>query len=335
MLNVALIGCGYWGPNLARNFFENDKCRLTWCCDLRVSRLRVMQNRHPSLKITADFNDVLKDPSVDAVAIATPLPTHYRLAKLFLEAGKHVLVEKPLTHNSKTAEELMNLARRRRRVLMAGYTYIYSPHVQKIKELIDAGRIGDVRYVQSSRVHFGHLKPNEGVLWDLVPHDIAVMLHWLDLSECNVSCAGNDYFGRGHHETISLNITSKSGQGIYIFTSLLAPLKMRNMVIAGTKKMIFYNDTRADEKIKVFDQCATKNGRGITEATFNYKTGHIFSPHVNTREPLQIEIEDFVRSIERGKTPASNPAFALRIIRILEAAEKSLKLAKTIKKVSL
>lgn len=331
MINVALIGYGYWGPNLARGFFENPKCRLVWCCDLRMERLKVIQNRHPSLKITTDFMDVLKDPLIDAVAIATPLFTHYNLAKQCLLAGKHVLVEKPLTHSSKTAEELLKLAKRHHRVLMAGYTYLYSPYVQKIKTLIDSGNIGDLRYIESTRVHFGHLKPNEGVLWDLAPHDIAVMLYWMKPSQYNISCAGNDYFNRGYCDTISLNITSKNGPSVYIFVSLMAPIKMRNMIVAGTKKMIFYNDARTEEKIKIFDQCAINGGSG--EEVFNYKMGHIFSPHVSAREPLQIEIEDFVRCIERAKTPRSDSAFGLRVIKILEAADQSLKRNRPVKAV--
>lgn len=335
MINVALIGCGYWGPNLARNFFENSKYRMAWCCDLQPARLKVLQNRHPTVKITTNYQDIVKDSSVEAVAIATPLFTHYPLAKQFLDAGKHVFVEKPLTHSYRSADELFRRARRARKVLMTGYTYLYSPYVQKIKSIIDSGTMGDLRYIQSKRVHFGHLKPNEGVLWDLVPHDLAVMLHWTKITRCDVSCSGNDHFGRGHHDTVSLNITSPEGPGAYVFASLLAPLKMRNMIVAGTKKMIFYNDARAEEKIKVFNQFAVTMSNAFKDVPFNYKMGHVHSPHVSSREPLQIEIDDFASCIERGGLPRSGEHFSLRVLRLLEAADHSLRTGRTIKGVRL
>ncbi|MHC4122170.1 MAG: Gfo/Idh/MocA family protein [Planctomycetota bacterium] len=332
MINVAVIGCGYWGPNLVRNFSENPKCYLKWCCDLHASRLKLIKKRYPTTEVTTDFMDIIKDREIDVVAIATPLMTHYKIAKRALLTGKHVLVEKPFTHSSKTAKELIMLAKKKKLVLIVGHTFTYSPSVIKIGDLISSGEIGDLNYITSTRVHFGHLKPKESVIWDLASHDLSIIFHWMKSSEYTISCSGRDCFRRGYLDTASLSIDFKRGPVVYIFTSWFAPIKVRTMILTGSKKMVFYDDLKNMEKIKIYDQrVVVKEPKSFGEYQLTYRTGNVCSPNIDSYEPLSAEIADLVKSIELGKNPKSDSLLGLQIIRTLEAAEKSLKSNKPIK----
>lgn len=324
MINLAVIGCGYWGPNLIRNFSNNKNFCLRWCCDLKWSRLEALRNRCPKLKLTTDYMDIVRDKKVDAVAIATPLVSHFEIAKRFISSGKHVFVEKPFTHSVKSAQELIKISEKEKKVLMVGYTYLYDPAIIKIKNILSKDGVGKVHYVHSARVHFGHLRPEEGVIWDLAVHDLSIIIYWFGLNVYNVSCVGKDCLKRGYFDTAYLNVNLKNGPAVYIFTSLLAPIKMRNMIITGSKKMIFYNDMRNSEKIKIYDQCAIVNQKNnLITQNVSYRNGDIFSPNIDIAEPLLFEVEDFARCIKYDKLPKSSGSFGLEILKIIEAANKS------------
>jgi predicted dehydrogenase len=275
---------------------------------------------HPTVSVTTDFDAVLRDRTVDAVAVATPLATHYALARAALQAGKHVLVEKTFTFSLEEAENLIRLARQKGRILMAGQTYLYSPPVLKIKEMIDQASLGKIHYINSTRVHFGHLRPNESVIWDLASHDLSMVFFWLERYRYRVSCSGKDGLKRGFVDTADINLEFLDGGPLVnIFVSWLAPIKMRNMIITGTKKMIFFNDTRNDEKLKVYDQRAVKK-----ESEWSTRAGHVHSPSLEVCEPLSAEIGDFLACISSGHEPRSSAAFNRHVIRALEAIDQSL-----------
>lgn len=326
MTKVGVIGCGYWGPNLIRNFNKLSNCQMTICSDFDEKRLRHMQSLYPGLTITTDYKELLA-ADIDAVAIATPVKTHFKLASEALNAGKHVFVEKPLTSSSVEGKELIDLAAEKKKVLMVGHTFEYTAAVNKIKEIIDSGEIGDILYISSTRVNLGLLQSDINVIWDLAPHDISVISYVTGEVPISVSAQGRDHFKEGIEEVAMTTMNYVNGTIAFLHTSWLDPNKLRRMVFVGSKKMLVYDDISPNEKIKIFDKGIDKPDYydNFGEFQFSYRYGDIHIPRVAEYEALGEECGHFIRCIESGETPRSDGQSGLRVIRIIEAANESIR----------
>lgn len=331
MINLGVIGCGYWGPNLIRNFAKNDDCYIKWICDIDEAKLNKLQKNYAKINFTTDFADIIADKETDAVIIATPLDTHYEIVKNVLLAGKDVFIEKPFVENSRKSQDLIDIARKKKLILMVGYTYVYSPAVQKIKEKIQSGDLGSVYYINSVRVNFGIFRQKENVIWDLAVHDFSIISYWFNEMPLSVMCTGRDSLGRGQTDTAFLALNFKFGLMLYVLVSWLSPIKMRNMIIAGSKKMVFFNDERGLEKIKIYQQdTKLKNIKFSGEYQPTYNRSSIFSPWLDNRESLEIETSHFLKCIKSREKPNTDGVFGLKVVKILEAAGESLKTNKRI-----
>ncbi|HEY6758586.1 MAG TPA: Gfo/Idh/MocA family oxidoreductase [Baekduia sp.] len=324
-IGTAIVGYGYWGPNLARNVAERPELDLLALCEQDESRSGLFQSRYPGVPTTSDFDEVLDDPRVGAVVVATPPVTHYPLVKRALEAGKHVLVEKPLATQLDHAAELLTIADREDRVLMPGHTFIYSPAVNRVRDLILEDIVGEVFFVTSSRMNLGKYQ-RDGVICDLAPHDISILLHWLDEPVRQVSASARSVFQAGVPETAFITLTFESGTTANIQVSWLAPRKVRQMVVVGSKRMIQYDDAASDEPIRVYDRGMDfESPANFGEYQLTYRSGDVVIPRVDALEPLSLELEDFARSINTGSQPQSSAELGLEIVAVIEAAEASLR----------
>jgi predicted dehydrogenase len=325
-INVAVVGYGYWGPNLVRNVIERPELALWGLCELSEDRTAKFRNRYPGVRTSPSLDEVLGDPDVDAVSIATPPRTHHALVKRALEAGKHVLVEKPLATTVADAEELVELAERNGLVLMPGHTFIYSPAVNKVRELIDSGELGDIYFVTSARMNLGIYQP-DGVICDLAPHDLSILLYWLDRPVSLVAASGCTVFQHDVPETAFLTVGFEQGPTANIQISWLAPRTVRPMVVVGSKRMVVYDDTAVDGAVRVYDR-----GFDFSEpATFGehqltYRSGDMIAPRLDPAEPLGLELADFARAIRTGERPRSHAQLGVEIVRALEAAHASFEL---------
>jgi predicted dehydrogenase len=325
-LRIAVVGYGYWGPNLVRNVIERPELELACLCERDETRAAAFLQRVPDVPVCADFDDVLNDPTVDAVLIATPPRTHHALASAALSAGKHVLVEKPLARTVAEAEDLIELAEANDRVLMPGHTFLYSPPVNKVRELIGQGSLGEVYFVTSSRMNLGKYQP-DGVICDLAPHDISILLYLIDRPIIQVSASARSIFREHNPEVAFLTLTFEGGITANIQISWLAPRKVREMVIVGSKRMVQYDDTAADESVRVFDRgMEFKEPENFGEFQLSYRSGDIIVPRVEAAEPLSLELQDFTRAIRTGRVPRSHAQLGLEIVAAIEAAETSLAL---------
>ncbi len=325
MVNIAVIGCGYWGPNLIRNVNSLADATLHTICDLDEQRLARQKVLYPSVNTTTDMGSILRDPGIQAVIVATPMSTHYRLAKTLLEAGKHVFVEKPLAGSVKEAKELIEIARRKNLRLMVGHTFEYSPPVNKVKEILDSGEIGDVYYFDSYRVNLGLFQPDLSVVWDLAPHDVSIINYFVGgRRPVSVNANGQSYT-EGHVQDVA-NITIKFENNImaHIVVSWLAPSKFRRTTIVGTKKMVVYDDMEPEEKVKIYDKGVEFSHEEIAQSQVIYRTGDVHAPRIKSVEPLREEMAHFVDCIRTGATPRSDGESGLRVVRILEAAQRSI-----------
>jgi predicted dehydrogenase len=322
---IGLVGYGYWGPNLLRNYMELPGARVKWVCENRPEALAKAQSRYPTLKGTAEFKEVLADPEVDAVLIATPISTHFLLAKDALLAGKHVFVEKPMTSSAATSAELVRLADTRELTLMVGHTFVFSPPVRKVKEIIDSGELGDVYFVTSSRVNLGLHQRDVSVVWDLAPHDLSILHYWLEETPSMVSVAGRACINPGIPDVAFINLRFPSGILAELQVSWLSPVKLRRTVIVGSKRMLLYDDTENVEKVKVFDHGVDfKDPETFGEYQLSYRTGDIVSPKIAGTEPLFVEASHFLECLETGRRPITDGAAGLAVVASLEAAEESL-----------
>ncbi len=325
MLSVGVIGCGYWGPNLVRNLVENRRCERVVVCDLDRGRLEHMLQRFPVEGGTTDFQDLLDDPALDAVMVATPLSGHYPLARRALESGKHVFVEKPFAHTSAQAQSLIDLGRENGRVVMVGHTFEYSPAVRKIREVIAGGELGEIYYISSTRVNLGLHQKDVSVVWDLAPHDLSMVFSWLGEYPVQVSAVGRDYVQPGLPDVAFIDLIFGSGVLAHVQVSWLSPSKLRNTTIAGSRKMLVYDDTEHLEKVKIFDKGVNyKDPETFGEYQLSYRAGDIVSPKLDSYEPLQAEVDDFLRSIQDDDRPTADGVSGLRVVQVLEAAERSL-----------
>ena len=325
-VKVAVVGCGYWGPNLARNFHQLPTAELVMCCDLEQSKLDKMQALYPGVKMTTCYNDVLADGEIEAVALATPARSHYQMGREALLADKHVLVEKPLAMSSQEAQELIALAEEGRRTLMVGHVFEYNPAVLKIKDLIDKGEIGEVYYIYSNRVNLGRVQSDINALWSIAPHDISILLFLLDSMPLTVSAHGGMYLNGNIEDVVFVTMSFPGGVLSHIQASWLDPSKVRRMTIVGSRKMIVYDDVADEGKIKVYDKGVYRKGEDIY-GEFQYKvhSGDIYIPKIDMTEPLRNECAHFIDCVQEGKQPRTDGRSGLRVIKVLEAAQRSLR----------
>jgi predicted dehydrogenase len=327
MARVAVIGAGYWGPNLIRNLFAHKACKKLWVCDKDAARLESIRSRFPDLRFTQSYEEVLKSPEVDGVLIATPVGTHAPLAKAALDAGKHVFVEKPLAASVREANDLVEHADRAGRTLMVGHTFEYSPPVLKIQKLIRDGELGRIFFVSSMRVNLGLHQRDVSVIWDLAPHDFSILFSWVGERPESVAVTGNAFVRKGVPDVAFIAVKFPSGIIAHIEVSWLAPSKLRRTTVVGDKKMLVYDDTEAVEKVKIFDRGVDyKDPETFGEFQLAYRTGDILSPKLDSFEPLAMETLEFLQAIDDGKKPRTDGRSGLRVVEALEAAQKSLEM---------
>ena len=324
-VRTAVVGYGYWGPNLVRNVIERPELELAAVCDRDPGRALACRDRHPGVDVVADIDEILADPAVEAVVVATPPGSHFRLALAALEAGKHVLVEKPLAATFAEGEQLIARAEERSLVLMPGHTFLYSPAVTAIHELIRGGILGEIYFVTSSRMNLGKYQA-DGVVYDLAPHDLSILLYWLQQPVVQVTASARSVFQSGVPETAFLTLVFGSGCAANIQLSWLAPRKVRQMIVVGSQRMVQYDDTASDEPVRVYDRGLDVVAAPATfgEYQLTYRAGDVVIPRIDAAEPLSLELEDFALSIRYGREPRSNAMLGLQIVAVLEAAVASL-----------
>ncbi len=324
-IGTAIVGYGYWGPNLARNVAERPEFELQALCERDPAQLDAFGNRHPQARAVESFDEVLCDDTVEAVIVATPPKTHYALVKLALEAGKHVLVEKPLATRLCDARELADLAESTGLMLMPGHTFIYSPAVNAVRDLIQSGAVGDIHFITSSRMNLGKYQ-SDGVLCDLAPHDLSILLYWLGEPVVEVAASGSSVFQEGIAETAFMTLTFAGGSTANVQLSWLAPRKVRQMIVVGSRRMVQYDDTASDEPVRVYDRgMDVAPPANFGEHQLIYRTGDVVIPRVQPQEPLSLELQDFAHAIRTGQEPRSNLALGIQIVAAVEMAEASMR----------
>lgn len=324
---VGIVGYGYWGPNLARNFGNLAGARLTAVCDLDPARLARMRTLHPGVSAYGDFVKMLRKSDLDAVAIATPVGSHHAIARACLLAGKHVLIEKPMAGSVAECEELIALAEDEGLTLMVGHTYLYSEAVAKIREIIASGDIGEIRYINCQRLNLGLFQQDFNVAWDLAPHDLSIILHLMGESPHTVNCQGNAHINPDIEDVTNISLSFHGRRFATIQSSWLEPRKVRQMTFVGTRKMIVYDDLQPLEKIRIYDvrvDCPPHYD-SFAEFQYSYHYGDCYIPHIGQREPLATMCADFVGSIRGNRQPVSCATHGLDVVRILEAGQQSLR----------
>jgi predicted dehydrogenase/protoporphyrinogen oxidase len=323
-IRVGVVGVGYWGPNLVRNLAESPVFEVAYLCDLRPEALEAIARRYPNIPCTTQFEEILRDGDVDAVAIATPVSTHHALGMSALEAGKHAFVEKPLAASSEQVIELTELAEEKNLVLMPGHTFLYSPSVTTIKRLIDSGELGEIYFISSSRVNLGLHQADVSVVWDLGPHDFSILRYWLGALPAEVSALSRSCVLPGVPDVCFINLKYPSGAVAHVELSWLSPSKLRRTAIVGSKKMVVYDDT-SNESVRIFDSGATiPDPETFGEYRLSYRTGDIVSPRVEAAEPLSLELADFAAAIRDGTPLISSPEVGLDVVKTVEAVDRSL-----------
>ena len=326
MITVGVIGYGYWGPNLVRNFTEAPGGRVGFVTDVRAERLSHVASRYPAAKVSTDYRDLLADPSVDAVAIATPVSSHFDLAMAALRAGKHVLVEKPMTATSEQSLVLIDEADKRGLVLMVDHTFVYTNAVAKIRELTQGGDLGDIYYYDSVRINLGLFQHDVNVLWDLAVHDLSIMDYVLGQTPASVSATGLAHVA-GQPENIAYMTMFFDGRLIaHVHVNWLAPVKVRRTLLGGSRRMIVFDDLEASEKIKVYDRGISVNpsAESVYQMLIGYRAGDMWAPQLGLTEALQTEARHFIECIEHRKAPTTDGHAGLRVVRLLEAATRSM-----------
>jgi predicted dehydrogenase len=323
-VRVAVVGLGYWGPNLVRTLVELPTAQLACVCDLRTDRLDLVRRRYPGVATTTRFDRLLDDRTIEAVAIATPVSTHYELAAQALAAGKHVFVEKPLAFSSAEALELIELAERHDRLLMPCHTFLYSPPVNMVRDLIAADELGSIYFISMSRVNLGIHQSDASVTWDLGPHDFSILRYWLGESPTHLSALSRGCVLPDTPDVAFINLEFGSGTIAHVELSWLAPSKLRRTTVVGSSKMVVYDDT-SSEPVRIFDSGASlRDPESFGEYTLTYRTGDIVSPRVDVVEPLLAEMADLCTSIRFGRRPRSSSRLGLDVVRMVEAADASL-----------
>ena len=325
-MNIAIIGYGYWGPNLLRNFSQVNNCKVKMVSDFRQDRLVIVSKTYPGIKVSTDPDDILLSKEIDAVIIATPVFTHFSLAKKALENGKHVLLEKPMTSTIKEAEELMNLAKQKGLLLMVDHTFLYTGAVMKMKQLINEKSIGEIQYFDSSRINLGLFQIDVNVLWDLAPHDISILLHLINKIPYSVNATGISHTKNGIENVAYLTINYSENFIAHFSCSWTSPVKLRTMLIGGDKKMLVFNDLEPSEKIRIYDTGYNyKTDEEKNRLMVDYRTGDVYIPKLESKEALFGMASDFINSIINKTEPLSNAQLGLDVIQILEASQQSIK----------
>lgn len=325
-MKLAVVGIGYWGPNLVRNFLNNHQVQKVYCCDQDPERLDMIKRQYPMVDTINDYQQILRNDSIEAVCLATPVSTHFSLARQALEAGKHVFVEKPLTASSREAEILVALAEEKKLVLMVDHIFLFNGAVEKIRSIIDSGEIGDILYFDAVRINLGLFQHDVNVLWDLAIHDLSIMNFLLDNKPIALSAVGMN-----HYNTIEdmsyLTLFFKKNCIAHLHVNWLAPVKIRRILIGGTRKMIVYDEMETVEKIRVYDKgVEVKTKEGIYKTLIQYRTGDMYAPSFDNTEALALITAEFTNRIQQQKpSRCCDGAEGLSIVRILEAAEKSIK----------
>ena len=327
MVDIAVVGCGYWGPNLIRNFNALPGARVVAVCDKDSARLDHMKTLYPQAETTSNFEDLLANGKAEAVVIATPVSTHHAMGMAALQAGKHAFIEKPMACSSQECFDLIEAAEERKLTLMVGHTFVYTPVVNRIKEIIDAGDLGEVLYVSARRLNLGLFQADINVAWDLAPHDISIILYLLEDRPIGVNCQGKCHFNKQIEDITNMSLAFKNGRFATVQSSWLDPNKVREMTLVGTRRMLVYDDLAPMEKIKIYDKRVETPPHYDTFAEFHYSYhyGDVYSPHLNQVEPLKVECQHFIDCIERGETPRSSGRDGLEVVQILEAAGESLR----------
>jgi len=327
-LNIGVVGCGYWGPNLVRNFRSLPDCRVTTICDVSVERLQHLRILYPEIEGDTHFENLLNDTTLDAMVIATSVKHHFPMAKSSILAGKHTLIEKPLASSVAQCEELIELAQRKGVVLMVGHTFLYSPAIRKIKQIVANGDIGSIRYISARRLNLGLFQKDINVAWDLAPHDLSIILHIMDESPISLNCRGAAHITPGIEDVTSMSLEFSEQKSAIVQSSWLDPKKVREMTIIGSDRMIVYDDVAPQEKIKIFDVRVERPPHYDTFAEFHYAYhyGDMYSPYIKQDEPLKTECQHFLDCIRTGQTPLTDGNKGLEVVRILEASSASLKL---------
>jgi predicted dehydrogenase len=333
MIQTAVIGCGYWGPNLIRNLADQPRTTVKYVCDLDAARLETIARRYPAVKTTTDYRDMLDDDGVDAVLIATPVDMHFPIARDALKAGKHVLLEKPLTDSSDHAGQLIELAERRQRTLMVDHTFLFTSAVEKMRQIVESGELGEIYYLDSVRVNLGLFQHDINVVWDLGPHDISIANFILGQMPERVSAVGASHISDDIEDVAYVTLHYSSRSIAHFHLSWLAPVKVRQMLIGGSEKMLLWNDIEPSEKIKVYNRGVTVrpapdgrvDQREIYKTLIQYRTGDMYAPQLDNVEALSRVIEHFVDCVESGQQPLTSGQVGLDVIRILEAADRSMK----------
>lgn len=324
-IRLGIIGCGYWGPNLIRNYEENPNAQVVMVSDLKEERLLQIKNSYPDVLITQDYHELFAQ-NLDAVVIATPPPTHFPIASDCIKHGLHTMVEKPLTLDSKTSQELVDLAKQYNRILMVGHTFQYHGAILALKNLIESGELGDVYYLDTARLNLGLYSRELNVLWDLAPHDVSILFYLLGTKPISVSAHGTSCVIDGIHDVAYVNLAFPNNIMAHVHVSWLDPAKVRRVTVVGSKKMAVLNDISSTEKIKIYDKGVTspESTENFGEFLISYHSGDVLIPNIRMAEPLKVECQHFLDCIKSGAKPASSGEDGLNVVKVLEAAHRSL-----------
>ncbi len=326
MLRIGVVGYGYWGPNIVRNFYGLDGVQVAAVSDLNEGRLKLVKKTYPSVEVTTDAKSLVTSPDIDAVAIITPVFAHYELARRALENGKHVFLEKPFTSTVAQAEELVELAEKKGLTIMVDHTFLFTGAVRKIKELVDEGALGRLMYFDSTRVNLGLFQHDVNVIWDLAPHDLSIMDYLVSEKPVAVTATGTDHFDNGLEDVAYVAVYFPDKMIAHFNVNWLSPVKVRTTLIGGDKKMLVWNDIDPDEKIKVYDKgVEVKTSENVYNLLVSYRSGDVWVPKVDQTEALKLEAQYFVDCVANGTKPINDGMSGLRVVRILEAANKSIK----------
>ena len=324
-LRIGVIGYGYWGPNIVRNLHALESCDLSMISDRSAAALKRAQRTYPGVALTTDCNDILQSPDIDAVAVITPVWTHFDLAKAALENGKHVFVEKPFTSTPQQAEELIELAERKNLKIMVDHTFLFSGAVRKIRDIVDAGTLGKLYHFDSTRVNLGLFQHDVSVVWDLAPHDLSIMDHIIRERPEAVVCTGGSHLN-GHADMAFITVYFPGNIIAHVNVNWLSPVKVRTTLIGGTEKMLVWNDLEADEKIKIYDKgVQMSSGEGVYDLLVSYRSGDVWAPKCDQTEALKHELAYFIDCIATNRTPINDGPAGLRIVKLLDAADQSLR----------
>jgi len=326
MVNTAVIGCGYWGPNLVRNFFSLSDCDVKSVCDIDTKRLDHIKSLYPRIHTLKEYAGIINDPDIEAIAVATPVRFHYEIAKLSLENGKHTFIEKPMASSVAECKDLIEIAKKNKLILMVGHTFIYSTPIQKIKQIFDSGELGKIQYISCKRLNLGLFQKDINVAWDLAPHDISIILHIMGEMPESINCQGKAHVNPNIEDVTCMTLNFHNNCLAIIQSSWLDPNKIRETTFVGSKKMLVYDDIEPNEKIKIYDKRVEVPPHYDTFAEFQYSYhyGDMHAPYLKMVEPLKVECQHFMDCIKNKSTPLSNGEEGLKVVQVLECASESL-----------